>query len=876
MAGVTIKLTSGVTNRVVLTPKTQAQLKLTRVGMPGPMGPLGPTGPTGPQGTSGPGFAALGTTGQILKKASNTSYDTLWGDESVLSVAGRTGVISLTKTDVGLTNVPNTDATVRANHTGTQLATTISDFNSAADARITTQKGNPNGLASLDGTGKVPSVQLPALVTNNTYVVASQAAMLALSAAVGDIAVRTDTSTNFILQSLPASTLGNWIELAGTGAAVSSVNTQTGAVVLGKADVGLANVDNTSDANKPVSTATQTALDAKQALDSDLTIFAGLTPSNDDVLQRKSGAWINRTPTQLKVDLLLNKVRNVTSTVTLIVDAAGSGDYTTIQAALDAVPSGGCKVLVRAGYYVLGTGLLIKQSGTILEGEGLNTQIEVNGASIPIALGPNTIGLHDVQIRNMYLIQSNATRQGVAIDTSDSPDWVVESMRASDFGTGLQINDTSNLSFYCTYHNLILFTCVNGVVMKGNPVNDNTFINIRTLCVASGIGLDLQTGNGNTFTNFTAEPNSATGTVGVKLGATAYSNTFNVTYCENNASGILVTASAVDNIFNGGIVSGNTADITDNGTNTKFFGVALTSGGKNSVGELSTALTLTSGGTGATSASAARISLGLGNVDNTSDLGKPISTATQTALNLKANDVSVVHLTGNETISGTKGFSTSPQVPSPTGASDATPKNYVDGAITTATPDATTSVKGKVQLTNDLGGTATSPIVKSRAVTLTVGLANVDRVMSNASDYATINTAINDVSTAGGGQVVLRFGAYTPTDHIRLKSNVHLVVEKGATVTLAQGKSIVFGNGLTNVVVDGLQTDATAHVANDKAYQIDANTDVTIKNCRLLNCAGFGIFVSTSGTDVAGRLTIRHNRITGLGNNDLIGGGPDQ
>ena len=32
---------------------------------------------------------------------------------------------------------------------------------------------------------------------------------------------------------------------------------------LGKGDVGLANVDNTSDANKPVSTATQTALDAK-------------------------------------------------------------------------------------------------------------------------------------------------------------------------------------------------------------------------------------------------------------------------------------------------------------------------------------------------------------------------------------------------------------------------------------------------------------------------------------------------------------------------------------------------------------------------------------------------------------------------------------
>lgn len=44
---------------------------------------------------------------------------------------------------------------------------------------------------------------------------------------------------------------------------VTSVAGKTGAVTLVKGDVGLGNVDNTSDANKPVSTATQTALDAK-------------------------------------------------------------------------------------------------------------------------------------------------------------------------------------------------------------------------------------------------------------------------------------------------------------------------------------------------------------------------------------------------------------------------------------------------------------------------------------------------------------------------------------------------------------------------------------------------------------------------------------
>lgn len=48
-----------------------------------------------------------------------------------------------------------------------------------------------------------------------------------------------------------------------TSGAVGSVAGKTGVVTLVKADVGLANVDNTSDVNKPISTATQNALNLK-------------------------------------------------------------------------------------------------------------------------------------------------------------------------------------------------------------------------------------------------------------------------------------------------------------------------------------------------------------------------------------------------------------------------------------------------------------------------------------------------------------------------------------------------------------------------------------------------------------------------------------
>jgi hypothetical protein len=40
-----------------------------------------------------------------------------------------------------------------------------------------------------------------------------------------------------------------------------------------------------------------------QPLDADLTAIAGLSPSNDDFIQRKAGAWTNRTMTQLIADL---------------------------------------------------------------------------------------------------------------------------------------------------------------------------------------------------------------------------------------------------------------------------------------------------------------------------------------------------------------------------------------------------------------------------------------------------------------------------------------------------------------------------------------------------------------------------------------------
>ena len=87
--------------------------------------------------------------------------------------------------------------------------------------------------------------------------------------------------------------------------------------------------------------------------------------------------------------------------------------------------------------------------------------------------------------------------------------------------------------------------------------------------------------------------------------------------------------------------------------------------------------------------SLAKGDVGLDNVDNTSDINKPISTATQTALNTK------VDITTNQTVEGVKTFSSSPIVPTPILGGDAVNKDYVDNlkviSTGTATFDATTN-----------------------------------------------------------------------------------------------------------------------------------------------------------------------------------------
>lgn len=181
---------------------------------------------------------------------------------TVTSVAGKTGVVVLNKNDVQLDRVNNTNDLEKPVSTATQAA---------LDGKL-----NIGSLAPVATTGSYTSL------SNKPFIPSSKADIgLSLADNTSDmdkpVSSAQQTAINAKQNTLVSGTnikTINGTSLLGAGditiqgggggtSGVSSVNTRTGAVTLTKADVNLANAEDTADLDKPVSTATQTALNGK-------------------------------------------------------------------------------------------------------------------------------------------------------------------------------------------------------------------------------------------------------------------------------------------------------------------------------------------------------------------------------------------------------------------------------------------------------------------------------------------------------------------------------------------------------------------------------------------------------------------------------------
>lgn len=248
--------------------------------------------------------------------SNGTSWDQIKTIQSVQSVNGKIGVVVINKDDVGLGNVDNTSDRNKPISVAMQTALDNKASSTALNNHINNQS-NPHAVTkSQVGLGNVlnkeqlgktetaaDSAKLGGIVAANYYH-KGNANLPTVDwtgknlYAVGDIVAKKTLSTVFAIaddsgggggvlylhqlldveipnplnnQSLTYDTAsGKWVNKN----IVLTVNGDTGNITINKSTIGLGNVDNTSDADKPISSATLTALNGK-ANQSDFTSLSG-------------------------------------------------------------------------------------------------------------------------------------------------------------------------------------------------------------------------------------------------------------------------------------------------------------------------------------------------------------------------------------------------------------------------------------------------------------------------------------------------------------------------------------------------------------------------------------------------------------------------
>lgn len=227
-------------------------------GETGPAGPTGPMGPQGPQGIqgdtgatgpAGPGVAIGGTTGQVLRKASATDYDTAWATLATVATSGAYSDLT------GAPTIPD----------ATSDLTNDSGFITTAGAR-----------SAISATGS--------LSYDSATGVVSYTAPTAVSAFTNDAGYLTSfTETDPVFTASPAAGI--------TGTNITNWNT-----AYGWGDHGAAGYLSSATAASTYQTiagmgdylTTAAATSAYQPLDGDLTAISALAGTNG--LLRKTGA----------------------------------------------------------------------------------------------------------------------------------------------------------------------------------------------------------------------------------------------------------------------------------------------------------------------------------------------------------------------------------------------------------------------------------------------------------------------------------------------------------------------------------------------------------------------------------------------------------
>ena len=172
----------------------------------------------------------------IVTAGENLTQNDITGKIDVSKIDGLGNVATLnTGTSAGNVVVVGGDGKVALDVVPDITLSKVTNAGTAASKNVGTEAGQ---IPVLGENGKISETMLPAIAITDTFTVANESEMLALTAQKGDVAIRTDLSKSFILKAEPASEVGNWVELKTPADAVQSVNGKTGAVTLTTSDIG--------------------------------------------------------------------------------------------------------------------------------------------------------------------------------------------------------------------------------------------------------------------------------------------------------------------------------------------------------------------------------------------------------------------------------------------------------------------------------------------------------------------------------------------------------------------------------------------------------------------------------------------------------------
>lgn len=583
-----------------------------------------------------------------------------------------------------------------------------------------------------------------------------------------------------------------------------------------KTQVGLGNVDNTSDLDKPISTATQTALDGKVDKNAAITgathtkitydskglVTAGADITLSDVTDvTASAAEVNVLDGITATTTELNYVDGVTSSIQTQLDGkqATISDLSTIRSNAQAGKAAS-DTIATYGDIVTHN---VSEFATAAQGAKADTAVQPGDLATVATTGSYNDLSDKPTIGNATLtIQKNSTTIDTftANATSNKTINIAVPTKTSDITNDSDYQNSTQVATAISTHNT-------SVTAHSNQFN----------AITEKIPAEASSSNklaDKAFVNSSIATNTANfiGTFNSVAELEAYSGTVT----NNDYAFVIVTDSAGNTAYDRYKYTTATTPASwifeyelNNSSFTATQWAAINSGATTTnIGQIATNTTTISNHIGNTSNphQVTKAQVGLGNVDNTSDLNKPISTATQTALNLKANsaDLATVATSGSY-----NDLSDKPTIPTVNNATLTIQKNgttvqtFTANQSTNATANISVPTKTS-DITNDSGFITSSALAP---YALSADLATV----ATSGDYDDLSNKPT-IPTVGNGTITITQGG----------------ISKGTFTTNQSGDTTIAldagGGGIGNI--DNLTITANADDEIQAVAVIDQNTGI--------------------------------------------------